>query len=485
MKCVIYIAYEQVGFFVSLAKLLGNNHEVAFLAEDKIVAGVIYKHLPNADIIINDFASSDQQTTNVLGRSIDLERKYKVRLSKIMSEERGLGRGYLFNVDRYPMVAKAWWPHERKLSTVISRFKKAELVLDQFKPDCIICWRNNPVFFTVASHRGLTSFSLAPIKLGERFIWAEDTFLTSPGLVSSLRKNLEKNIDDIQPVESYDLEAGTKLRMAQTRYTWIPAIKTTLHQIAIEIYRVMRGTRKKDRYSFMGWVPVILRQPVAYSHFCKFGVSPSKLMGKRICFIPLHLEPEITLLSVSPEFNNSLEMISWISKAAPADVILVIKENPISFGVRSRWYYDQLRQISNVELADPNISSWDWIEAASLVATITGTAGTEAVIFRKPVLSFGEHQAINALPTVRFANNYRSTVLGLNELLDMDPKDNHFELSRRAFYAAQIETSFELTGFWKINESLESHDEIAAIALHPLDQRLKQVSKHPPRIVNE
>ena len=172
-------------------------------------------------------------------------------------------------------------------------------------------------------------------------------------------------------------------------------------------------------------------------------------------------------------------MISWLSKAAPADVTLVVKENPVSFGVRSRWYYDQLRQISNVELADPNISSWDWIEAASLTATITGTAGTEAVIFRKPVLSFGEHQAINALPTVRFANNYRSTVLGLNELLEIDPKDSRFELSRRAFYAAQMETSFELTGFWNINESLESHDDIAAIALDHLDQRLKQVNKYP------
>jgi hypothetical protein len=481
MKCVIYIAYEQVGFFVSLARLLARNHEVAFLAEDKIVASVIYKHIPDADISINNYTSNDPQITNVLGRGLELERKYKVRLSKVMSEERGLGRGYLFNVDRYPMVAKAWWPHERKLSTVISRFEEAESVLDRLQPDCIICWRNNPVFFIVASYRDLISFSLAPIKAGERFIWAEDTFLTSPGLVSSLRKNLQKSIDDLQPVEGYDLEAGTVLRMARTRYTWIQAIKATIHQIAIEIYRVIRGTRKKDRYSFMGWVPTILRRPAAYSHFCKFGVSPSELIGKRICYIPLNLEPEITLLSVSPEFNNSLEMIAWISKAAPADVILVVKENPISFGVRSRWYYDQLRQISNVELANPNISSWDWIEAASLTATITGTAGTEAVIFRKPVLSFGEHQAINMLPTVRFANNYRSTDLGLNELLDMDPQDGYFELSRRAFYAAQMETSFELPGFWKINESLESHDDIAAIALNHLDQQLKQVIKqlHP------
>ena len=484
MKCVVYIAHEQVGFFVSLAKLLAKQYEVSILAESKIVANVVYKHMPDSDIMIND-VSDDLEFPDVLDRALNLEKKYKVRLSQMMSEDRGLGRGYLFNVDRYPSVAKAWWPHERKLSTIISRFEKAEQIFDYFSPDCIICWRNNPVLFKVASLRGLTIFSLAPIKLGERFIWSEDTFLTSPWLESSIRTNLEKRMDDLQPVDTYDLEAGTKLRMEKTRYTWIQAFKSTLHQIAIEIYRVMRGSRKQDGYSFMGWVPTILRKPAAYSYFCKFGARPSELIKKRICFIPLHLEPEITLLSVSPEFNNSLEMIAWISKAAPADVTLVIKENPISFGVRSRWYYDQLRQISNVELADPNISSWDWIEAASLVATITGTAGTEAVIFRKPVLSFGEHQAINVLPTVRFANNYKSTVLGLNELLEIDPKDNYFEWSRRAFFAAQMETSFELTGFWKINESLESHDDIAAIALDHLNQQLKQVSKHPTRVVNK
>ena len=477
MKCVIYIAHEQVGFFVSLAKLLATYHDVAFLAESKIVASVIYKHMPEADIMINDICENPE-IQNVLDHALNLEQKYKVRLSKIMSEERGLGRGYLFNVDRYPSVAKAWWHQDRKLSNIISRFEKAEQILDRFRPDCIICWRNNPVFFTVASHRGLTSFSLAPIKLGERFIWAEDTFLTSPGLVSSIHKNLQKQCDDLEPVASYDQEALSKLRISQTQFTWTQAAKSAVHQILLELYRILRRTRKKNRYKFMGWVPVILRRPVAYKYFCKYGVSPSELTTKRICFIPLHLEPEITLLSISPEFNNSIEMISWLSKAAPADVTLVVKENPVSFGVRSRWYYDQLRQISNVELANPNISSWDWIETASLVATITGTAGTEAVIFRKPVLSFGEHQAINMLPTVRFANNYRTTVAGLNELLQIDPKDNLFELSRRAYYAAQMETSFELTGFSQITESLKSHNDIATMALNQLDLRLKALNNY-------
>ena len=127
MKCVIYVAHEQVGFFVSLAKLLANNYEVSFLAESKIVASVIYKHVPEADIMINDVCEN-LEIPAVLDRALNLERKYNVYLSKLMSEERGLGRGYLFNVDRYPSVKKAWWSHEHKLSTTISRFEKAETI---------------------------------------------------------------------------------------------------------------------------------------------------------------------------------------------------------------------------------------------------------------------------------------------------------------------------------------------------------------------
>ena len=40
------------------------------------------------------------------------------------------------------------------------------------------------------------------------------------------------------------------------------------------------------------------------------------------------MEPEVSLLQVSPEFNNSYEVICWVSKSLPADTMLVVKENP-------------------------------------------------------------------------------------------------------------------------------------------------------------
>ena len=158
-----------------------------------------------------------------------------------------------------------------------------------------------------------------------------------------------------------------------------------------------------------------------------------------------------------------MEMIAWISKNAPADMIIVLKENPVSFGVRSKWYYNQLRQIGNVVWAKPEINSWEWLKVATVVATITGTAGTEAVMFKRPVLSFGKHQAINLLPTVRFANNFESVGSGLDDLLAIASDDSTFELSRRAFFQAQIDCSFELKGFSNTFKTTDPQNELALI----------------------
>ena len=87
-----------------------------------------------------------------------------------------------------------------------------------------------------------------------------------------------------------------------------------------------------------------------YKYWEKYGVSIDDMREKKTVIFPLHFEPEISLMQVSPDINNSYEIICWVSKNLPADVVIVVKENPWSFGIRSKDYYDRLRKISNVEL---------------------------------------------------------------------------------------------------------------------------------------
>jgi hypothetical protein len=170
-----------------------------------------------------------------------------------------------------------------------------------------------------------------------------------------------------------------------------------------------------------------------------------------------------------------MEIVAWISKSAPADTVIVVKEHPDCFGVRSRHYYDNFRKMANVLLAHPETTSREWIERSSLVSTITGTAGLEAVYFKKPVLSFGRYQVINRLPTVRHADSYETTKKGLDDLLKMERGDGRFEAGRRALHAALLRVSVALPGFEKTYESCEMNPDMAKALVDNLVEQFAPV----------
>ena len=208
-----------------------------------------------------------------------------------------------------------------------------------------------------------------------------------------------------------------------------------------------------------------------YSYLRRYGRRMKDLEGYRLVYFPLHLEPEVALMRVSQEFNNSMEVVSLVSKALPADTLLVVKENMNALGIRSRHYFDNFRRIGNVVLAHPEMTSWELIRRCDMTVTITGTAAVESVYFDRPVLSYGPHQLVNHLPTVRWASDYASTMTAVRELLDMPRDDRRFAVAKRALYDAQMAVSFDLPGseMFYVDPSLNM--EAARIVVRDLLQR--------------
>lgn len=69
-------------------------------------------------------------------------------------------------------------------------------------------------------------------------------------------------------------------------------------------------------------------------------------------------------------------------------------------GYRTHSYYNELKKIPNVKLVNPDTPSLTLIRNAKLITTISGTAGWEAVLFKKPVITFGD-VFYNKLSTVK------------------------------------------------------------------------------------
>ncbi len=127
-----------------------------------------------------------------------------------------------------------------------------------------------------------------------------------------------------------------------------------------------------------------------YEHMDEFKKS------KNYIYIPLHYQPEETTCPLGDIYAHQYLFIEMLSKSIPSDWRLYIKEHLDQFngsltGARSRnrLDYEFILDIPNVSFIDPSISPFDLIDYAQAIATVTGTAGWEAVNRGVPAIIFG------------------------------------------------------------------------------------------------
>lgn len=108
-----------------------------------------------------------------------------------------------------------------------------------------------------------------------------------------------------------------------------------------------------------------------------------------ICYIPLHMEPEATILMYSPWLRDQIEMCRLVSQALPVGWKLLVKENPKMRGKRPLDYYQKLKAIPNLVLVSSLVDSTSLISAARITVTLAGTSLNEAVISGKPAIALG------------------------------------------------------------------------------------------------
>lgn len=114
--------------------------------------------------------------------------------------------------------------------------------------------------------------------------------------------------------------------------------------------------------------------------------------NKKIIYVPLHYQPELTTSPMGGKFYDQLEMIDLLNRKLPSNFIIYIKEHPkqrLNFG-RSYFFYKRLFQFDKVKFIDRKISSNKVFEISEIISTVTGTVGFQALCSGKPVMVFGE-----------------------------------------------------------------------------------------------
>jgi len=427
------------------------------------------KHLvPGMELItFSNIECVNMNDQEVVFNAKRIEEEYNISISFLMSSDRALGQGYLFNVSNVPDIKSASYEHIDKLRLFLRQFYREEIVLNN--ADILIQEFPEKTRTSIARHRGIIPLSIVLSRYGNRYFWSDDDYQTSSYYLSRIRELRDANYlspdDNIQ----YQVHAMGAVRLKKRVGSYLGAMKGALYNAFNDIKRVMIGNFPKDSYYLFGWVPSYFRSVYNYNYVKQHSVSPDELEDFKVVYFTLHIEPEVSLILFSPEFYNTMEAVAWISKSLPSDVLLILKEHPYSYGVRTTGFHKMMNKISNVYWSHPDIDSVSWINRAVAVATITGTVATEAVYHKKPVLSFGKHQAVNLLPSVQYITNYFETKNAIDDIMDGHITNAMLESSRDIAHKALMDSSFELNGYDDIHSSHELQPELATSAINALN----------------
>ena len=178
-------------------------------------------------------------------------------------------------------------------------------------------------------------------------------------------------------------------------------------------------------------------------------------------YYPIHLEPEATVLYWSDGiYKNQVKLIENIAGQLPPNSFLYVKDHPHAECYRDSTDYFRLKSIPNVKLLNPKISGKYIIKFSEGLITLNGTSGFEALLFNKPVFTFG-NAFYNSFKRVNYIHNIRDLRKVIYNSRNINYKDDcdlmHFigsylKNSKEGF----VEYYIEYPKIFKIDESINS-----------------------------
>ncbi|MBU3576938.1 capsular biosynthesis protein [Polynucleobacter sp. UK-Kesae-W10] len=164
----------------------------------------------------------------------------------------------------------------------------------------------------------------------------------------------------------------------------------------------MRGSERDSSYGIGDLFFEVLRRPyrlppalVRFAYAYQFRRNVQRLTtnfikGNPFIYFPLHLQPELTTAAIGGIYADQILALETLSSLLPSNYLIYVKENPKQTEKqRGPFFYKRLATLKNVRLLSKHENSINLIRSSAGIATITGTAGWEALFYGKPVLVFG------------------------------------------------------------------------------------------------
>ena len=244
------------------------------------------------------------------------------------------------------------------------------------------------VLYEVARSLGIRTLILSQALFPNKFLYIEqikeygnfpnmDTVFPNPWI--TLPKQHEKNLCYMKEEPKQRLQSLRAFYNSISNGGDLGALaKTISRNLPLEL--LYKAALLYDKY---------YRQKIYLRNLKKNFNDPPNFQSRYVYFA-LHLQPEMTTSMLGDLYEDQAIAIERLARFVGPDCNIYVKENPKQdFHMRSQWFIDRLRQISNVKLISPQIDTYALTKHSLFVATITGTVGWEAITGGKNALIFG------------------------------------------------------------------------------------------------
>lgn len=339
-----------------------------------------------------------------------LEKEYGIpNLWPYLYIDRVIMHGQL--VREYP-YNKPLLSHEDMMRRVQVTARAIIKFLEKEKPDAVVISVigsvGSALLYYIAKKKGIQVINLELTRIKNRIAFSEDfkTFSWAKkyfeeiqgGRISHEKKNAEQYLKEFRdhPAPYHQQASPTfnnqALRRAHIQFLAPKKLAWSLMWHVKTLISDIKQKKKNNDYTnvFVWWSTwdKLKRKTRGLRDYSDLYTPVDQ--NDVFAFYPLHYDPEMATMLYAPYYTDQLQLIKAIARSLPLHMKLYVKEHAAMLGYRPRSYYKELLKIPNVKLINPTIGGYDLARTAAITITITGTGGWESLVFKKPVITFGD-----------------------------------------------------------------------------------------------
>ncbi len=332
------------------------------------------------------------------------------KLRRLVIADRQVGRGYVSGgiLAETEIMRLARDPEniERYVAGILRYLLRT---FEDFRPDVVFCYAvagaQAFAISLVCEHLGIPFGRFNHTRIGKHIV-IDDSPLDWLGPV---RRRFAAALEGRAPLDERLPEARGILEDFRAKASSPDYLAVHLNRVARQqslrsLARTGLAAAKNSLRLALGRMELPLRKPTPSRHF--LHLARAALRARRVrhlgifaapgarptgpfVFFPLHVDPEASTMVLAPQFTDQLAVVEALSKSLPLGMRLVVKEHTPMLGQRPPGFYERLARLPGVFLASPQDSGIALVREAAMTVTITGTAGWEAVVLKKPLLILG------------------------------------------------------------------------------------------------